>query len=57
MLLILIKTKGGIQVLRSYRRILLATIPKFVRPIEFQTESQKLYYNILKDLFYEYKEQ
>ena len=49
MLLILIKTKGGIQVLRSYRRILLATIPKFVRPIEFQTESQKLYYNIIGD--------
>ena len=27
----------------------MATIPKFVRPVEFQTESQKLYYNIIGD--------
>ena len=40
--------KGDIQVLKSYRRKILAnSIPKFIRPIEFQTESQKTYYDII----------
>ena len=40
--------RGGIAVLKFYRRINLAsTIPKFVKPIEFQTDSQKEYYNLI----------
>ena len=43
--------KEGIQALKSYRRDSLATtIPKFVRPIEFQTDSQKLFYDIIGDI-------
>jgi len=42
--------RGGIAASKFYRRVSLAsTIPKFVKPIEFQTDSQKEYYNLIGD--------